>query len=170
MKTINLILVSLFILTAKNLCAQSFEVPKDYQFVLAEDYAQYEKSIIEAAKWLKETPSNEQIEKRKDVSAFVVKWINGSPSVSVEINETIMNFDKKNEGMLVLFMASSAKYVLENNYSKDIRPKQKAALHDMISVYKTGKGIQKDKNMDKLIKSDADGKLDAWIDENLKMN
>ncbi len=63
-----------------------------------------------------------------------------------------MDFDKKNAGMLALYMACSAKYVLENDYSKDMRAKHKAALRDMIRVYKTGKGIEKDKKMDKLIK------------------
>jgi hypothetical protein len=170
MKKINLILVSLLILFCSNLFSQNFEVPDNYKFKKAEDYAKYEKDIIEAARWLKETPFNEQIAKRKEVSAFVVTWINGSPTVNVEINANILDFDKKNAGMLVLFMASCAKYVLENDYSKDMRAKHKAALHDMIDVYKTGIGIKKDKKMDKLIKSDEDGKLDEWVEENLKIN
>jgi hypothetical protein len=81
-----------------------------------------------------------------------------------------MDFEKKNEGMLVLYMAGSARYVLENNYSKDMRSKHKAALRDMINVYKTGTGINKDKKMEKLIKSDDEGKLDEWLAENLKIN
>ena len=81
-----------------------------------------------------------------------------------------MDFDKKNKGMMTLFMASSAKYVLENNYSTDVRAKQKAALHDMITVYKRGQGIKKDKKMEKLIKSDEEGKIDQWLAENLKMD
>lgn len=170
MKIINLILCSAFVLLAENLYSQAFEVPQNYEFKQAADYAKYEKDIIEAAKWLKETPLNEQVEKRKEVSKFVVTWINGSPTVNVEINPTIMDFEKKNEGMLTIYMASSARYVLENNYSKDMRSKQKAALRDMMSVYKTGKGIKKDKKMEKLIKSDEDGKLDEWLSENLKIN
>lgn len=81
-----------------------------------------------------------------------------------------MDFEKKNEGMLLLYMAFSAKYVLENNYSKNMRAKQKAALSDMILVYKSGKGIHKDKKMEKLIKSDEEGKLDEWLEENLKID
>jgi len=89
--------------------------------------------------------------------------------VNVEINPTIFDFDKKNPGMLAIYMASSARYVLENNNSKDMRAKHKAALHDMISVYKAGKGINKDKKMEKLIKADDDGKLDDWLADNLKV-
>ena len=135
----NLILVSTFVL------GQNFEVPANYQFNTKDDYSRYEKDIIDATKWLQSTPFNEQKEKRQEVSAFVIKWINGSPTVNVEINPTIMDFEEKNQGMLALYMAGSAKYVLENNYSKDMRAKHKAALKGMIAVYKSGKGIKKDK-------------------------
>jgi bacterioferritin (cytochrome b1) len=50
-----------------------------------------------------------------------------------------------------------------------MRAKHRAALRDMISVYKTGKGIKKDKKMEKLIKSEEEGKIDEWLAENLKI-
>lgn len=150
--------------------AQEFVVPANYQLNAREDYGKYEKDIIAAAKWLLSTAFNEQKEKRKEVSAFVIKWVNGSPTVNVEINPTIIDFEEKNPGMLPLYMAGSARYVLENNYSKDMRAKHKSALKGMIEVYKSGKGIKKDKKMEKLVKSDEEGKLDEWLAENLKVN
>jgi hypothetical protein len=156
-------------LTANHISAQDFKVPVNYQLKAKEDYAKYEKDIINAANWLVSNPLNENEAKRKEVSAFVVEWLIGSPTVNVEINPTINDFEKKNQGMLIIYMASSAKYVLENNYSTDMRAKHKAALHDMIRVYKEGKGIQKDKKMEKLIKSDDEGKLDEWLADNLKI-
>ena len=169
MKIITTLLITLSLLVNKVSSAQEFNVPTDYQFNSKEDYAKYEKDIIDAANWLLATPLNEQLNKRKEVSAFVVKWINGSPTVNVELNPTIMGFEKKNNGMLVLFMASCAKFVLENNYSTDMRAKHRAALRDLIKVYKQGKGIEKDKKMEKLIKSDEKGKIDQWLAENLKI-
>lgn len=153
-----------------SLLAQEFEVPNDYVLNVAEDYVKYEKEIIAAANWLVSVPLNEQASKRKEVSAFVVAWISGSPTVNVELNETILDFEKKNTGMMVIYMASCAKYVLENNYSKELRAKHKAALGDMIKVYKSGKGIKKDKKMLKLIESADNGNIDGWIGENLKVN
>ncbi|HNL66525.1 MAG TPA: hypothetical protein PKL81_15615, partial [Ferruginibacter sp.] len=111
----------------------------------------------------------EQTDKRKEVSAFVITWVGGSPTVNVELNPTILDFEKKNPGMMVLFMAGCARYVLENNYSKDMRAKHRVALRDMIAVYKSGKGIKKDKKMEKLAKSDEEGKIDEWMAENLKV-
>lgn len=170
MKPIKLLIVIAFSLFSTNTYSQTFEVPKNYEFKAAEDYAKYEKDIIEAAKWLSATPLNENAEKRSEISKFVVTWINGSPTVNVEINPTIMDFEKKNKGMLAIYMASSARYVLENNYSKDMRSKHKAALRDIISVYKGGNGIKKDKKMDNLIKHDEANTLDEWLSKNLKIN
>jgi hypothetical protein len=163
------LLIPTLLMIGANSYSQDFTVPSNYQLITKEDYTKYEGDIINAAKWLIATPLNEQPDKRKEVSAFVVNWINGSPTVNVEINPTIMDFEKKNAGMLVLYMAASAKYVLENNYSKDMRAKHRAALRDMVAIYKSGKGIRKDKKMEKLAKSDEEGKLDEWIADNLKI-
>lgn len=169
MKTSRLLLLLLLLASAAGLEAQTFQCPKNYELKVKEDYAKYEKDIIEAAKWLVKTPLDEDREKRAEVSAFVVKWVNGSPNVNVELNETILNFEKANPGMLVIYMACSARYVLENNDAKDMKAKHKFALHEMMTVYRSGVGIRKDKNMDKLIKADAQGKLDQWLEKNLKI-
>jgi hypothetical protein len=165
--TIVLACLSLFI--TKTTFCQDYNVPVNYQLNSKEDYSKYEKDIISASKWLLATPLNEQPEKHREVSTFVVRWVSGSPTVNVEINPIIMDFEDKNPGMLALYMASSAKYVLENNYSTDMRAKQKSALHDMISVYQAGNGIKKDKKMEKLIDSDKNGKMDEWLEKNLKI-
>ncbi|MFZ1632918.1 MAG: hypothetical protein WAT43_03530 [Chitinophagales bacterium] len=169
MKTTLFITLFLYAFNAAPLLAQDFNVPANYKFEEAADYDKYDADIIAAAKWLVNTPLNEQDKKRKEVTAFVVKWINGSPTVTVELNEIIIDFDTKNPGMVVIFMASSARYVLENGKVDNMREKHKAALRDLITVYKSGKGITKDKKMEKLIKADEDGKLDEWLDENLKI-
>lgn len=165
----NVFAATLFILLSSAVSAQNFEVPADYSLKVKEDYARYEKEVIAATDWLKATPLGEQQEKRKQVSAFLMEWISGSPTVNVEINPAILDFEKKNSGMLMLYMAASAKYVLANNYSTDMRAKHRFALQAMMDVYKTDKAIKKDKKMDKLIKATDEGKLDEWLEENLKI-
>lgn len=161
---------SLFFLAGKANSQSPFQVPSNYELKVAADYAKYEKDIIEAAKWLVETPLDMEPNLRTQVSQFVFEWVSGSPTVNVELNENIFDFDKKNPGMLIIYMASSARYVLENNYSKDMRAKHRAALLDMIMVYKSGTGVTRDKKMDKLVKSEEDGELDKWMETNLKVN
>jgi hypothetical protein len=168
MKIKPLLVCALLTIAGKSF-SQEYSVPVNYQLNSKDDYVKYEPNIVEAANWLVNTPLNEQKDKRKEVSAFVVQWTSGSPTVNIEITPVIMDFEKKNEGMLVIWMASSSKYVIENNHTTDVRAKQKAALHDMIKVYQSGKGIKKDKKMEALIKSDTEGNLDKWLEENLKM-
>jgi hypothetical protein len=163
------ILLFLFTCTSLFSFAQDFEMPPDFSVEEKEDYAQYEQKIIEASKWLQAVPFNEQRTKREQVNYFVTKWVNGSPTVTVELMPIIMDFNSKNKGMLVLYMAACSQYVLENNYSTDVRAKHKAALKAMINVYKRGKGIKKDKKMDKLLKAEADGTMDEWLEQNMKM-
>ncbi len=162
---------ALLLLTTPNkLFAQEFEVPLNYELNAAADYAKYEKDIIDAAKWLKITPIDKEKPKHKDVYSFVINWVNGSPTVTVEIYEILIDFEKKNPGMLPLYMAFCSKYVLENNYSKDVRAKQKAALKDLIAVYKSNPSLKKDKKMEKLIKADEEGEMNVWLDDNLKIS
>lgn len=159
------------LLISLNLQAQSYEVPKDYVLKVAEDYKRYESDIIQAANWLKATPLDEQEEKRQDVSSFVMQWINGSPTVNVEITPLILNFEKQNPGMMVLYMAFCAQFVLEHQYSTDRPAKHLFALRNMVEVYKAGKGvsIKKDKNLESFIKYDADGEALKWISKYLKI-
>ena len=169
MKIRSLFLCALLAIAGKAF-SQEQTVPTKYELNTKEDYAKYETEIVMAAKWLVNTPLNEQQEKRKEVSAFVVKWVMGSPTVNVELTPIIADFEKKNPGMMTIWLASSAKYVIENNHSTDVRAKQKAALHDMIKVYQSGQGIKKDKKMDEVTKADKNGNLDKWIEENIKMD
>ena len=170
MKTFTLLLSGFLLFSATQTYSQSVEIPKSYTLKTKEDYVPYEKTVIEIAKWLVKIPLDEQLAKRVEASKFIMDWVNGSPTVNVELNEAIMDFNKKNDGMLIIYMASSAKYVLENNYSKDMRAKHRAALRDMIAVYKNSTGIKKDKKMEKLIKMEEAGKLDEWLNENLKIS
>lgn len=165
-KTFAIILLSILLTTST--FAQDFRVPAG-QIKFKEDYSEYEKDIIAADKWLVKTPFDEQPERRQQVNQFIFDWVNGSPTVFCEITPVILDFQKKNPGMLLIYMGSVARYVLEHNYSNDTIPKQKAALQDMITVYKSGKGIKKDKKMEKLIKAMDEGKLEEWIGENMKL-
>jgi hypothetical protein len=154
--------------TAPQVFSQDFNTPPSYDFKTKEDYAKYETEVFLASKWLLATPFNEQVEKRKEVFRFIFAWVSGASNVDVEINPTVMDFEKKNPGMLPVYMAASLKYVMENNYSKDIQAKHTYAMHEMIRVYNAGKGIKKDKKMEKLIKADEEGKMDEWMAENMK--
>jgi hypothetical protein len=149
--------------------SQEFEVPAGYEFKSRQDYIKYRKEIIEASKWLQSTPLDINSKKRKEISIFVASYVNGNPFFNVDVSQTIIEIEKKNPGMLMLYLAGNARFVLENNYSQDKISMEKAALKGMIDMYVKGIGIQKDKNMERLVRADDKGKMDQWIDENIKI-
>lgn len=160
-------IVLLFCLISFRTHAQGYNPPRGYELVTAEDYAPYEPDVIAAANWLISTPLNEQKDKRLEISAFVFKWINGSPNVFVEVFAPIMDFEKKNPGLLIVYMAGCAKYVLENNYTKDKLAIKTAGINSIVKACSSGKGINKDKKIEELLKNAEEGKLDAWIEKNI---
>ena len=168
MKQYLILLVSCMVLNVLTCYSQDFEVP-NYVLKEKEDYTKYEKDMIAAEKWLVNTPIKEQTFKRREVSAFVIEWVDGSPTVNCELFSFLVDLEKKNNGMLAVYMAATARYVLENNYSKELRPKHLFALKELMLFYNNNKAMKKDKKMDKLISADEKNELDAWMEENMKM-
>jgi hypothetical protein len=161
-----LITIMLFSFSAKS---QEFNVPANYEFKTAGDYTKYEKDIIACADWLENSPLDKDVQKRKEASAFLIKWITGSPTVSIGLNaDLVMKYFEKNGDFLVIFMAGWTRYALQNNYSKDQQKGYYEGYKSVITVYKKGIGVTKNKDLEKLIKMYDKGELEAWIAEKTK--
>lgn len=145
-----------------------FNVPANYELVVKEDYAKYEADIITASKWLEETDLDQDEDKRKEVNAFVMKWIIGSPTVSIGLSEKITNLYGKNSQLLVNYMAAYSAYWLQNKGTAVKSAAIKAGLVSMMKVYKKDIKIKKSKEMEKLIKLADENKIDDYINENLQ--
>lgn len=157
--------VAMTLLFSGNVFAQSFEVPKNYVLKVAADYDQHEAAVRQAIQWLQQTPLDEQEEKRKAAVDFVLDWINGSPKVNVELFPVAAQFEDKNPGMLAMFMAFSAQYVLDHNFIDNKREKYKYAMAQLAVFYKEGKGVsmKKDKLLESYIQQASEGEADKWI-------
>ena len=152
---------------AINVFSQEFEVPKNYVFSNKEDYTKYETDIIKSIDWLTNTPIQTQPEKRKEINAFVMVWLTGSPNVSVEIKAEIVNFMDPNPDLLMIFMFGWTKYSLETkDYKNKIIGNQKG-VEAVIDFYKKNReNLKKDKNVEKYIKMKENGTLEEYITKN----
>lgn len=149
--------------------AQNFEVPRNYVLNVAADYANYEKDIIASANWMENTPLNVDKQKRIEANTFLMKWLTGSPTVSINLNADIVaKCTDKNSDLLMLFLAGWTRYSLENNYSKDQQKGHFEGFKSMINVYNKGILIKKDKDLENLIALYNKGELEAWIKDNIK--
>lgn len=86
--------------------------------------------------------------------------VSGSPNVSIELTSGIMDLTEKNPQLLSIFLASYCRYVLEHKGEKGKLNPTKAAIQDIITVYKKGISVKKNKKLKKIIKKDN---LDDYI-------
>lgn len=151
-------LILSFILIIPAVCLQAqteFNVPENYAFVSAEDYPPYETDIINASKWLDETPLENETEKRKEVEKFVLTWVMGTKSVTMSLYKKMFDYTEKNN-LLVTFMAGYSRYVLEHKDSPDEIKALSAALTSIMNVYEISTKKKKEPLIEKLIKKKSD--------------
>ncbi|WP_340156167.1 hypothetical protein [uncultured Winogradskyella sp.] len=162
-----------FVLTlfvAQTSWSQTFNIPDNVKLEVAEDYVKHEQRIVECINWLENTPISDDADKRLLANAYLMKWATGTPTVTIEMQAFQIDLAKKNSELLIIFMGGWIKYAIENPTDKDnIKAANIAGLNSVIKVYTAnkGKGLKKDKRIEKLIKMDA-SELQNWVAEQLK--
>lgn len=132
-----------------------------------EEFVASEKNVLATINWLANTPADQDADKRKEQFAMLTAWIINSPTVTIEVNSNVLTFTKKNSDLLIYFMAGWTKYVLENNYSKDLVKSNLAGIRMAMNIYQKGIAMKKDKEMEKLIEKESSGTLESWVTEQL---
>jgi hypothetical protein len=123
--------------------AQELQIPNLPE--TKEQFAATENFVIEAAKWLEATQIGKDMDQRIKINAFVVAWLTNSPSVNMTVGKMSLNLSEKNPQLMIMFMAGYARYVLENNYSKDELKANLAGVKSAINLYNLGGEIKKNK-------------------------
>ena len=160
MNKIKMLICLLFVSTS--LLAQDVEIPSDLKLENAEDYKETEQLVLNSTEWLWKTPISENQNKRKEINAFLMKWMSGSPTVSIELVSGIVPLDCAD--CLMSFMSGWTKYSLENDYSKDKVECAVAGAENAIEFYKKNKSeLGKNSDMEKLMKQQKKGKLKKYI-------
>ncbi|WP_127844580.1 tetratricopeptide repeat protein [Psychroflexus aestuariivivens] len=121
------------------------------QLKTKEDYAKYESKVIEDINWIMNTPLKKDSQTRKEKSAFLIKWMSGSPTVSIELVSGIVPLGCAD--CLMSFMSGWTKYSLENDYSDNKVNCAIAGVEYAIEFYENNKSeLGKNSDMEKLIK------------------
>ncbi len=166
MKKITCVIILAFI--GMQLIAQSFEVPKNVNLMKAEDYKQYEEAIVKGTDWLLNTPINSEQAKRKEVNAFLMKWMTGSPDVSLEMNADVLTFMECPD-CLMMFLAGWTKLAIQSDTKVSNVEGSIQGVKDVIALYQKNKAyIGKNKAIEKYIKLDNKGKLETYLASKLK--
>jgi len=164
------ILYLIFFLVSSYICAQEYSAPKNYKFDNKEDYTAYEPQVKETINWILQTSLGKEATVRQQANAFLMAWLIGSPTVSVNMNVDFITFTKTNPELLMIFIAGWTKYSLDNNYSKDQILGNKAGIETVVEFYNKNRGyLKKDKDVEKFAKLAEKGTLEAEIKKKLKL-
>lgn len=144
-----------------------FTVPEEYEFNLPEDYEKYEPKILQTIDWYLWRSKGFDEDLREDAREFFIKWLIGSPSVTVDIQPKIVNFIEINPDLLIPFMMGWTKYAL-SNHSKDHVKNTGAGIVTAVDYYNKNRGyLGKDKNIEEYEKMIKKNKLENYIKKNI---
>jgi hypothetical protein len=147
--------------------AQDFSVPKNYKFEKVQDYAVYEQDIIACIDWLCTTSADSQAAKRMEAYAFLMRWLIGSPNMTIEINPYIVTFMESSPDLLMIFMGGWARHSLLTGEDKNKVSGNLAGIESVIDFYSRNKSvIGRDPNVEKYLKMKKRGSLRKYVEKN----
>jgi len=147
--------------------SQEFEVPEDYEFNSEADYETYEDDALDCANWMIDTPMNEDAKKRTKANKFLLKYVEGSPKITIVLNPKILNFMESSPQLLMIYLAGWVKYSFETENFDEVVENSFAAINTTINVYERDRSfLPKDKHIEKYIKMRTKGTLRAYVEKN----
>lgn len=148
--------------------AQQFEVPPNVVLNTPEDFRHFEIGMVQAYNWLLKTPLDQEPEKRKQVSAFFLKWLTGSPDVTVSIDPKIVTFMDCPDCMMI-FMGGWTIHTLNNKYRNDSVQGATVGILAVIDFYEANKQVLGvNKAIEKYVRLKEKGKLEKYISDKMK--
>lgn len=166
MKSITALAILCFTLLSSISEAQELVIPKGYKLEEASDYAKYHDKIVEITRWLEVTPTSVSASKRAEAQAFLMKWVTGSPNVTITIRMNYMDLFNKNPELMTVFFGGWSSYVIEHPDDSEEPAAAYAAIESLLKAYQLD-GVKKDKKVEKVLKMHKAGSLKDWITENM---
>jgi hypothetical protein len=155
---------------APGLQAQEFQVPS-YYFQKPEDFARHRDEVVKGMHWLLEHPVSAQVEKRREVSAFVMSWLAGTEEVNLVLKPEIVGDLLEDRGFLftteflVVYMSSMALEYLQASDPPEAWQVQMAGADALIDAYRFVKNSSRSDHINRLELLRKDGKLEDWVRE-----
>jgi hypothetical protein len=162
------ILVLMLLLATTSSMAQEGRKPEISDTIQWRTTAEYERDrelIIKCLRWLCTAPMGQDVIYRSEANAFVLRWLAGSPSVIIEIDETIFDFTEENDEML--FSVIHAMALTTMTKKKDME-KEKLAVETLRIVCELVESSEKysaDKKLKAALKAYRRDKLVEYVRE-----
>lgn len=104
MKKIIILLLTVFYISQSQ--AQIIKVPKDVKYEVGSDYYLFEEDILKVFDWMINGKVSVEFKIQwKEAADFLMKWIEGSPTVYIPVQEEFAGYIAKEPALLMIFMA-----------------------------------------------------------------
>jgi len=124
--------------------------PSDSVKSLVEEYNRLEPAVLADIDWLNYNYIDENHDLRNEKSHFVLMWMTGSPTVSIQIDDRVVTFRKAHPSVMLAYMMGWTKYSLEHNHSNDTLECTYAAVTNAVNFYSRNRQyLKKNKELDK---------------------
>ena len=146
---------------------QELVIP-EVTYVSPSDYLDQQEKVLEVIDYLQYSPANAEQEKRKEAMAFLIQWLEGSPTVSVTLEGFITPFMAYGES-LAIFLGGYTKYVLQTGGDNpDPVMANLAGTERVVEYYLANQSVYgRHKELDKLVKQREKGRLRRWVEKSL---
>ncbi|WP_066629308.1 hypothetical protein [Labilibacter marinus] len=108
------ILLSL-IITFSTVSAQNFDFSPLKE---KSDYKKVEEQVKSASKYLIDTPINQDVIIRSQATKLVMKWMEGTPDYTFELDARVLEITDDNSELFSLYLASMTNVVLNHPHEK----------------------------------------------------
>lgn len=165
MKKILLILTA-FVM-AQAAMAQQFSLPIMPAKMWPSDYAKYETDVLNCCNYLLTADPAFNHPKHEECSSFLVRWLAGSPQVSVALSADLV--DSQKGDLLVAYLSAWTRHAVQYKTDSPLVCAN-VAVEETLRYYETYKSyIGKSKLMEKLLKQQRKGNLPAVVSKAMGM-
>ena len=144
--------------------AQDLPNIKNVKLNKKSSYIGTEPLVLKVIDYLYATPIDKKNSYRTDAGQFLLKWMNGTPDHTFYIEEKQAAFFNTDSDLMLIYMASLTKFILENPSAKD----QKTLVLGSMNLALPYLSKQEDKKawpkgLEQLVEANKKGELEKYL-------
>jgi hypothetical protein len=146
------------------------KIPENYSWETAEDYRKDKDLVKKTLRWLCSTPLGVDIEKRGLANAYVLEWLAGSPSITVDIKTEHLPFLEHHPDLLYSFIHGIALYLMDKPTETDTVKLYAKGFEVVATLAMQSKELSHDKDFKPLIKAYKKERMMEFVRQTLEQN
>ena len=128
-------------------------IPDSLVMHSAKDYDNHMALAKKSLAWLINTPLDEHVHKRNEVNAFVMLWLSGSPTITLEIDSKATPFIHEDETLIFPFIHGMALYQLGHPECTDRAKLHAEGLRTVNKASKQSRCVKSSKSLKAISKA-----------------